>query len=101
MNYQMLLECYASGSELSEQEIEILDLELETQIESLKLPFSQECIQVAPVRICESAFVCEGSFWITCLASVLDKLVPRGLANLSRGKKVFEVLVQNKYLIVD
>ena len=32
MNYQLLIESYSFGTSLSEQEIELLSLELETQI---------------------------------------------------------------------
>ena len=32
MNYQLLIESYSFGTPLSEQEIELLSLELETQI---------------------------------------------------------------------
>ena len=36
MNYQILLESYASGESISEDELPILELELDTQIETIK-----------------------------------------------------------------
>ena len=37
MNYQLLIESYSSGSKLSQQEIELLFLELETQIININI----------------------------------------------------------------
>ena len=69
MNYQLLLECYASGSEMSEDELQMLEIELDTQIESIKVSRTQGCVKIAPKHICKAALVCDGSSWITCLAS--------------------------------
>ncbi len=99
MNYQLLLECYSEGIEITRQEVELLDLELYSQIESIKVSPQQGCIKVAPNHICKSALVCEGSFWITCLAAILDQLNPPSLGKKSRGATVFDQLVENGYLI--
>ena len=37
MNYQLLIESYSFGTDLSEQEIELLSLELETQIVNINI----------------------------------------------------------------
>jgi len=37
MNYQLLIESYSFGTSLSEQEIELLSLELETQIMNINI----------------------------------------------------------------
>ena len=37
MNYQLLIESYSFGTTLSNQEIELLSLELETQIMNMKI----------------------------------------------------------------
>ncbi len=92
MNYQLLLECFASGVQLSQQEIKLLDLELYTQIESIKVSSFQGCLEVAPDQICQKAMVCSGSLWITCLASILDQLTPVSLGNQARGSTVFDIL---------
>ena len=98
MNYQLLLECYAKGTEISLEEAGLLDLELYTQIESIKVSSNQGCISVAPNHICKKAHVCEGSLWITCLAAVLDQLTPPSLGEKSRGATVFDELVKHGYV---
>tara|TARA_Y100001968_G_scaffold52688_1_gene43705 strand:- start:1587 stop:1955 length:369 start_codon:yes stop_codon:yes gene_type:complete len=99
MNYQMLLECYAKGVTISKDEAELLDIELYSQLESIKVSRTQGCIEVAPAYICRAALVHEGSLWITCLASVLDQLTPPSLGNKARGPKVLEDLIRYKYLV--
>ena len=100
MNYQMLLECHAAGTAISKQEAQLLDLELESQIASIKVSRTQGCIEVAPDHICKTAHVCLGSFWITCLAAVLDETIPVIIGRKARGANVFDELVRNGYLVV-
>ena len=94
----MLMECYASGSGISEDELQMLEIELYTQIESIKVSRTQGCLQIAPKHICKSTHVCEGSIWITCLASLIDKCSPPSLGSKSRGAQVFDELVQQGYI---
>lgn len=101
MNYQLLMECYASGSEISEDELQMLEIELYTQIESIKVSRNQGCLQIAPKHICNTALVCEGSIWITCLAAVLDKSNPPAIGTKSRGAKVFDELVRQRFINID
>jgi len=101
MNYQMLLECYASGSEMTQDELQMLEIELDTQIESIKVSRTQGCLQIAPKHICKAALVCDGSAWITCLASVLDKCSPAFLGQKAKGAIVFDELVRQGYVITD
>ena len=90
MNYQLLLEFYPEGTELTRQEVEFLEIELYSQIESIKVSRTQGCIEVAPNHISKKALVHEDSLWITCLAAVLDQLSPLGLLQKSRGATVFD-----------
>ncbi len=92
------MECYASGSAISEDELQMLEIELYTQIESIKVSRTQGCLQIAPKHICKSALVCEGSIWITCLAALIDKFSPPSLGSKSRGAVVFDELVRQGYL---
>jgi len=101
MNYQLLLECYASGSEISEDELQMLEIELDTQIESIKVSRTQGCLKVAPKHICNAALVCDGSSWITCLASVLDRCSPPSLGQKAKGPIVFDELVRQGFVITD
>ena len=48
MNYQLLIESYSFGSALSEQEIELLSLELETQIMNINISTEFGCFKSAP-----------------------------------------------------
>ena len=96
MNYQLLLEWYSEGTKLTEQEIELLELELYSQIESIKALHEQGCLKIAPDHICKGAYVGKGSLWISCLASVLDQLSPREIG--SRSEDVFNELIRNEYL---
>tara|TARA_Y100001968_G_scaffold22215_1_gene17564 strand:+ start:129 stop:431 length:303 start_codon:yes stop_codon:yes gene_type:complete len=99
MNYQILLESYAAGENISEDELQLLELELDTQLENIKISRSQGCTEEAPKHICEAAQVCEGSSWITCFASILDKSYPPSLGIKSRGVKVVEKLQNNNNLM--
>jgi len=101
MNYQLLLECHAQGTEITKQEAELLDLELYSQIESIKVSRTQGCLEIAPDHICKISLVCKGSTWITCLAAVLDQVSPVTMGNKARGAQVFDELVKNGYLVTD
>ena len=100
MNYQMLLECYAKGMPISKTEAELLDIELYSQLESIKISKSEGCTDIAPDHICHSSKVCKGSYWITCLAAVLDRLIPKAFGTKARGAIVFDELTKNKYLTI-
>ncbi len=99
MNYQMLLECHVAGTAITEQEARLLDLELESQLASIKVSRTQGCLEVAPHHICEAACVSRGSFWITCFAAVLDQVNPVATGKKARGARVFDELVINNYLV--
>ena len=53
MNYQLLIESYSLGSSLSKQEIELLSLELETQIMNINISTEFGCLKSAPTHICK------------------------------------------------
>ncbi len=99
MNYQLLLECHSQGTKITQKEAELLDIELYSQIKSIKVSSTQGCLEKAPDHICKIALVCKGSMWITCLAAVLDQLIPVQLGKKARGAKVFDELVFNNYLV--
>ena len=99
MNYQILLESYAYGEGISKDEFSLLEFELDSQLESIKFSRTQGCTDKAPKHICGAAQVCEGSSWITCFASILDKANPLSLGNKSRVEKVIDTLLDNNYLM--
>ena len=51
MNYQLLIESYSFGTTLSNQEIELLSLELETQIMNMNISKDFGCFKSAPSHI--------------------------------------------------
>ena len=101
MNYQLLLECHAQGTEITKQEAELLDLELYSQIESIKVSRRQGCLEIVPDHICKTSIVCKDNTWITCLAAVLDQVSPVTVGKKLRGAQVFDELVKNGYLATD
>ena len=98
MNYQMLLECYAAGISITKQEVKLLDLELESQITSIQYSRTEGCIKTAPDHICKAANLSKNSLWITCLATVLDKIIPVAIGKKSRGETAITELVRNGYI---
>ena len=72
MNYQLLIESYSFGTSLSEQEIELLSLELETQIMNINISTEFGCFKSAPTHICEGLNLKKDTYWIMCLAQLLD-----------------------------
>ena len=97
----MLIECHAAGTAITRQEADLLDLELDSQIASIKVSRTQGCIEIAPDHICKSALVCKGSFWITCFAAVLDQVNPVPMGTKARGARVFDELVKYGYVVTD
>ncbi len=72
MNYQLLIESYSFGTSLSEQEIELLSLELETQIMNISISTDFGCFKSAPSHICKGLNLKKDTYWIMCLAEILD-----------------------------
>ena len=73
MNYQLLIESYVNGTLITDQEIDLLDIELETQILNLKINKDIGCLKAAPEHVCNSLKIRKNSFWIICLAEILDR----------------------------
>ena len=98
MNYQLLIESYSFGVDLSEQEIELLSLELETQI--MNIPISKEfnCFKSAPSYICEGLNLKKDTYWIMCLAQILDLHKPIKLGK-TKSVEVFDLLLEKGLVI--
>ena len=93
MNYQLLIESYSFGTTLSDQQIELLSLELETQIINLKISTDFECFKSAPSHICKAHNLREGTFWIMCLDEILDIYEPSKIKK-SKSLIVYDLLVK-------
>ena len=98
MNYQLLIESYSYGNPLSEQEIELLSLELETQIMNINISSEFGCFKSAPSHICEGLNFKKDTFWIMCLAEILDLHRPPKLGK-TKSVEVFDLLLKKGLVI--
>ena len=98
MNYQLLIESYSFGSSLSEQEIELLSLELETQMMNINISTEFDCFKFAPEHICEGLNLRKGTLWVICLAQIIDihKPINRGK---SKSVEVFDLLLKKNLVM--
>ena len=98
MNYQLLIESYSFGTDLSDQEIELLNLELETQIMNINISTEFGCLKPAPSHICERLNLKKDTYWIMCLAEILDlhKLPKLGQ---TKSVEVFDLLLEKRLVI--
>ena len=98
MNYQLLIESYSFGTSLSEQEIELLSLELETQIMNIKISTEFGCFKSAPFHICARLNLKKDTYWIMCLAEILDLHKPIKLGK-TKSVEVFDLLLEKGLVI--
>ncbi|WP_075506900.1 hypothetical protein [Prochlorococcus marinus] len=98
MNYQLLIESYSFGSALSEQEIELLSLELETQIMNIYISTEFGCFKSAPSHICASLNLKKDTYWIMCLAEILDLHKPPKFGK-TKSVEVFDLLLERGLVI--
>ncbi|MBO6960307.1 MAG: hypothetical protein JJ847_05340 [Prochlorococcus marinus CUG1438] len=98
MNYQLLIESYCFGSSLSEQEIELLSLELETQIMNINISTEFVFFKSAPYHICEKLNLKKDTSWIMCLAEMVD-LHKRPKLGKTKKVEVFDLLLEKGLVI--
>ena len=98
MNYQLLIESYSFGTSLSEQDIELLSLELETQIMNINISTEFSCFKSAPTHICEGLNFKKNTYWIMCLAEILDLHNPPKFAKM-KSVEVFDLLLEKGLVI--
>ena len=98
MNYQMLIESYSLGTNLSTQEIELLSIELETQIMNINLSKDFDCFKSAPSQICKRLNLRKGTFWIICLSEILDIHEPPKIGK-RKSVKVYDFLLKKGLII--
>ena len=98
MNYQLLIESYSLGTSLTEQEIDLLSLELETQIININISTEFGCFKPAPAHICECLNLKKDTFWIMCLAEILDLHKPPKIAK-TKSVEVFDLLLEKGLVI--
>ena len=93
MNYQLLIESHYHGIKLSSQEIELLSLELETQIMNIEISSKFVCFESAPPQICKGLNLKKGTLWIMCLAEIIDLHKPPKLGK-TKSAEVFDLLIK-------
>ena len=98
MNYQLLIEAYSFGTSLSKQEIELLSLELETQIININISTEFGCFKSAPSHICERLNLKNNTYWIMCLAEILDLHNPPKLGK-TKSVEVYDLLLEKGLVI--
>ena len=98
MNYQLLIESYSFGTTLSNQEIELLTLELETQIMNMNISTDFGCFKSAPSHICKGLNLRKGTSWIMCLAEILDIHNPPKIGKI-KSVKVYDLLLEKGLVI--
>ena len=98
MNYQLLIESYSFGISLSEQEIELLNLELETQIMNFNISTEFGCFKSAPTHICKGLNLKKDTYWIMCLAEILDLHQPPQFGK-TKSVEVFDLLLEKGLVI--
>ena len=98
MNYQLLIELHTFGTNLSNQEIELLSLELETQIMNLNISKDFGCLRSAPNHICKGLNLRKGTFWIMCLAQIID-IYKHPKIGKTKSVIVYDLLLENGLVI--
>ena len=98
MNYQLLIESYSFGTSLSEQEIELLTLELKTQIMNINISTEFSFLKSAPSHICKGLNLKKDTYWIMCLAELLDLHNPTQFGK-TKSVEVFDLLLEKGLVI--
>ena len=98
MNYQLLIESYSFGTPLSSKEIALLSLELETQIININISTDFACFKSAPLHICKSLSLRKGTYWIMCIAQILD-LHETSKVGKTKSVEVFDLLLKKGIVI--
>ena len=98
MNYLLLIESYSFGISLSEQEIELLSLEIETQIININISTEFGCFKSAPTHICECLNLKKDTYWIICLAKLLDLHKPPKFGK-TKSVEVLDLLFEKGLVI--
>ena len=98
MNYQLLIESYAFGTILSNLEIELLTLELETQIMNIDISTEFGCFKSAPSHICKCLNLRKETSWIMCLAEILDIHDPPTIGK-RKSVKLYDLLLEKGLVI--
>ena len=91
-DFKTVIEDYCGKGKLSEEEIDFLEREHIRTMSSIGEIISPS---IANLHICEACNLEPGSFWITCNASILDRIRPVKTGK-PRAYKLFDALCEYK-----
>ena len=91
-DFKTVIEDYCGTGQLSEEEIEFLEREHIKTMNTISEILSPS---ISHWNICEACMLEHGSFWISCNASILDRIRPVNTGK-SRSHKLFDALYQYK-----
>ncbi len=98
MTITSVLMDYVDRKTLNNDQIEYLEQTLKASIQKLKYTGIEP--SVANNKICDSALIAQGSYEISCIASILDMLMPTE-NDMKRKKKVFNELCNAGFIVID
>ena len=90
MDWKTSLDWYSSGNILEKEDFDLLEKHYQQVINEID---TNNSLELAPKHICNQINIPEGSYWITAVAVVLDRLnpvktgKPRGLIVDQLGRK--------------
>jgi len=89
---------YVDRKSLNSEQLEYLEQVLKASIQKLKFTGIEPVI--ANNKICDAALISQGSYEISCIASILDMLQPTK-KNMERKTKVFNALCNAGLIVTD
>ena len=92
LNFKAIIEDYCGTGTLSDEEIDFREREhIKTMNTISELLFPS----IANWNICEACNIEQGSYWISCNASILDRIRPVSIGK-TRAHKLFDALCKHK-----
>ena len=90
--FKTIIEDYCGTGQLSQSQVDFLERE---HIKTMALISEIKSPSIANWNICEACHLEQGSFWITCNASILDRIRPVKTGK-PRAHKLYGALCQYK-----
>tara|TARA_B100000579_G_C22771086_1_gene823999 strand:+ start:368 stop:670 length:303 start_codon:yes stop_codon:yes gene_type:complete len=92
LKFKAVIEDYCGTGKISEEEVDFLERE---HIKTMSVISEILSPSIANWNICEACNLEQGSFWISCNASILDRIRPVKTGK-PRAHKLFDALCQYK-----
>ena len=89
---------YVDRKTLNSEQLEYLEQVLKSSIQKLKFTGIEPVI--ANKKICDAALISQGSYEISCIASILDMLHPTK-KSMERKTRVFNALCNAGFIVTD